>query len=190
MTLLHNNHTQEITPYERFYLGIRSSELKKQCPNRLQKFLDFLEIEGSTIEERCQKCYNIIKAKTSEEIEDLLLKFIIFQNKRIERKEIGPGTLINYIKAIKLFFKMNRIHIMWDMIKTIIPHEQTASDDRIPTINEIRKLVEYPDRRIKTIVLVMLSLGIRLGAWDYLKWKHIIPIYNNNDNSNISLQQK
>ena len=182
MTLLHNNQ-QEITPYERFYLGIRSSESKKQYPNRLQKFLDFLEIEGLTIEERCQKCYDIIKAKTSEEIEDLLLKFIIFQNKRIERKEIGPGTLINYMKAIKLFFKMNRINIIWDMVKTIIPPEQTASDDRIPTIDEIRKLVEYPDRRIKTIVLVMLSSGIRLGAWDYLKWKHVIPIYNNNDNT-------
>jgi integrase len=71
---------------------------------------------------------------------------------------------------------------MWDMVKTIIPSEQTASDDRIPTISEIRKLVEYPDRRIKTIVLVMLSSGIRLGAWDYLKWKHVIPIYNNNNN--------
>ena len=26
----------------------------------------------------------------------------------------------------------------------------------------------------------MLSSGIRLGAWDYLKWKHIIPIYGSN----------
>ena len=186
MTLLHHTtNNQQISAFERFYLGIRSIESKKQYPNRLQKFLDFLEIDkGSTIEERCQKCYNIIKAKTSEEIEDLLLKFIIFQNKRIERKEIGPGTLINYMKAVKLFFKMNRINIMWDIVRTIIPSEPTASDDRIPTISEIRKLVEYPDRRIKTIVLVMLSSGIRLGAWDYLKWKHLIPIYNNNNNNN------
>lgn len=22
----------------------------------------------------------------------------------------------------------------------------------------------------------MISSGIRLGAWDYLKWKHIVPI--------------
>lgn len=80
---------------------------------------------------------------------------------------------------------MNRIHIMWDIVKTIIPPEQTASDDRIPTIEEIRKLVEYPDRRIKTIVLIILSSGIRLVAQDYLKWKHVIPIYNNNnDNDN------
>jgi hypothetical protein len=126
----------------------------------------------------------LIKGKTNEEIEDLIFKFIIFQKKRIDNKEIGPGALKNYMKAIKLFFKMNRINILWDIVRTIVPPEQTTSDDRIPTIEEIRKLIEYPDRRIKPIVLVMLSSGIRLGAWDYLKWKHIIPIYRNDDDNN------
>ena len=30
--------------------------------------------------------------------------------------------------------------------------------------------------RIKPVVLVMMSSGIRIAAWHYLKWKHIIPI--------------
>ena len=33
----------------------------------------------------------------------------------------------------------------------------------------------------------MLSSGIRLGAWDYLKWKHIIP---NKDNNGTVLSAK
>ena len=41
---------------------------------------------------------------------------------------------------------------------------------------ETRRLVEYPDRRIKPIVYTMCSSGIRVGAWDYLRWKHVIPI--------------
>jgi len=34
------------------------------------------------------------------------------------------------------------------------------------------KIIEYPDRRIKAIVSTMISSGIRLGGWNYLKWKH------------------
>jgi hypothetical protein len=36
--------------------------------------------------------------------------------------------------------------------------------------------VDYPDRRLRVIVFTMCSSGIRLGAWDYLKWGHIIPL--------------
>lgn len=42
------------------------------------------------------------------------------------------------------------------------------ADDRASTIELIRKIVEYPDRRIKPIVYVMIFSGIRAGAWDYL----------------------
>jgi len=53
------------------------------------------------------------------------------------------------------------------------------SDDRAPTIDEIRRLLDYPDRRLKPIVYTMISSGIGIGAWDYLKWKDIIPIFQN-----------
>jgi hypothetical protein len=36
--------------------------------------------------------------------------------------------------------------------------------------------VEYPDRRIKAIVYIMASSGIRIGAWDYLQWGHMRPV--------------
>jgi integrase len=45
-----------------------------------------------------------------------------------------------------------------------------------PTLDEIRKLIEYPDRRIKAVVYTMASSGIRVGAWNYLQWKHIQPV--------------
>jgi integrase len=43
-------------------------------------------------------------------------------------------------------------------------------------MDEVKKLLEHPDRRIKPIVLTMISAGFRVGSWDHLKWKHVIPI--------------
>ena len=44
------------------------------------------------------------------------------------------------------------------------------------SLEEIQKICEYPDRRIKGIICTISSCGIRLGAWDYLRWGHIAPI--------------
>jgi hypothetical protein len=74
---------------------------------------------------------------------------------------------------------MNDILISWKRITRGLPKGRKWADDRAPTIEEIRKIVEYPDRRIKPIVYTMVSSGIRLGAWDYLRWGHVSPIYHN-----------
>jgi hypothetical protein len=64
---------------------------------------------------------------------------------------------------------MNDIMINWKKIARGMPIEKHNADDRIPTMNEIHRLLEHPDRRIKTIVLTMISSGIRTGSWDYLQ---------------------
>jgi hypothetical protein len=70
--------------------------------------------------------------------------------------------------------------INWKRIIRGIPSGRKAANDRAPTIEEIRKVSEYHDRRIKPIVYIMASSGIRLGAWDSLQWKHVTSITNDN----------
>ena len=84
---------------------------------------------------------------------------------------------------MRLFCRMNDIEdlIHWNKIKISMPKVKEFADDMAPTIDEIRKLVEYNDIRIKPIVYTMASSGIRLGALEYLKWKHVIPIRGEND---------
>jgi integrase len=99
-----------------------------------------------------------------------------FQLDRANRKEITGSTVRNYLKSIKLFCEMADLSITWKKISRGLPRAKNYADDRIPSIEEIRKLLEYPDRRLKAIIYTMASSGIRLGAWDYLKWGHIRPI--------------
>ena len=49
---------------------------------------------------------------------------------------------------------------------------QTYHDDRAPTFEEIHQLLKYPDIRIKSIVLFMISSSIRITVRNHLKWKH------------------
>ena len=91
-----------LTPYENFVFALNSKESKRQYPNRLDKFLVFLRLEG-TIEEKCNKLCELGQKDTNL-LQSYLIRFINSQKDRIKNKEIGEATLRNYIKAIKLFF--------------------------------------------------------------------------------------
>jgi integrase len=142
----------------------------------LEKFFDFLGIKGTTIEDKSIAFVNRTKQESIEWTFNNVLKFMQFQLDRANRKEITGSTVRNYLKSIKLFCEMADLSITWKKISRGLPRAKNYSDDRIPTIEEIRRLLEYPDRRLKAIIYTMASSGIRLGAWDYLRWAHIRPI--------------
>jgi hypothetical protein len=101
------------------------------------------------------------------------------QRERAKCGEISESTIPNYYKAAKLFCEMNDVVLNWKKILCGLPRAKQSANDRAPTIEEIQMLVEFPDRRIKPIIFTMASSGIRIGAWEYLRWKHVEPIRNN-----------
>jgi integrase len=109
------------------------------------------------------------------------MEYVDHLRQRAQRKEISPSTAKTMLQPVKTFTHAFRdVHqsIDWDRITKAMPKEKRFSGDRIPTLEELRKVVDYPDRRIKAVVYTMCSSGIRIGAWQYLKWKHITPVYN------------
>ncbi len=176
----HNDNYVRIDPYSLFLHAMKSSVTKKKYSRRLEMFFNFIKIPGENLEEQCLTFVNSGRNNVNWVFTNIL-KFVLFYKERINKKEISGATLINYLKAIKLFCEMSDISINWKKITRGLSRGKRYASDRIPTIDEIRKIVEYPDRRIKPIVYTMCSSGIRLGAWDYLKWKHIIPIMNDNN---------
>lgn len=167
-------------PLAIFKYALKSSESQRQYPGRLKVFLDYLGLRG-TIQEQTRIFAK--KARNDPKwFQESLMKFIVYQKERVTRKEISEGTIGNYYKAIKLFCEMNfdQPIINWKKIARGMPRARKFALDRIPTIEEIRRLCEYPDRRIKAIVYTMASSGIRVGAFDHLQWKHITPISNSN----------
>jgi hypothetical protein len=167
---------EESDAYSLFVYAVRSRITRDYYLRRLRIFLNHISLlpEG-TMKERC----NLFASKGKKDpswVFSCIVRFLQHQKERVEREEITGATLRNFVKAIKLFCEMSDIPVSWKKISRGLPKTRRYADDRAPTIEEIQKISEYPDRRIKGIVYTMTSSGIRLGAWDYIRWKHVEPI--------------
>jgi integrase len=169
-------------PYSLFLYAMNSPVTRDRYTTRLQRFFSFIGIEGATIQERCRLFAEKGRNDSNWAFRSIV-SFVQIQKERVDRKEITGSTIRNYVKAIKLFTEMNDILISWKKITRGLPKGRKWADDRSPTIEEIRKIIEYPDRRIKPIVYTVVSSGIRLGAWDYFRWGHICPLYDKGHNN-------
>jgi hypothetical protein len=160
-------------PMAGFLYALKSPISKKKYPQRLRDFLRFLGFNGVFKDDALEF---LNKARERPEwVEDMLMQFISSQIERLNRGEISAATISNYYKAVKLFLEMNRITLSWKILRRGVPTGNRAADDRAPNLKELQRLVEYPDPRIKALVYTMAFSGIRLGAWDFLRWKHITP---------------
>jgi hypothetical protein len=161
-------------PWMLFLYALKAPATREKYIQRLTKFLDFLGYTG-TKEEKARAF--AVQAKADPGLAfNYVLK--IFQSKReqIDRKQIAIGTVRNYLKSIKLFCDMADLQIPWPKIAGGLPRAKRFADDRAPTQQEIRRIIEYPHRRLKPVVYLMASTGIKVGAWDYLKYGNITPM--------------
>jgi hypothetical protein len=158
---------------------MKSPITKKKYQGSLEKFLDFIGVKGNDLEHKA-KAFALKGKKDSTWAFNQVLNFLRYQKERVDKKEVTGATVRNYVKSIKLFCELSDVPIIWGKLTRGLPRGKRYSDDRIPSLEELKKLVDYPDRRIKAIVYTMTSSGIRLGAWDYLHWSHISPIKKGN----------
>jgi hypothetical protein len=165
----------EASPLELFMYAMKSKATKERYQRRLKNFFDFLGYGGDLTSQA--KLFIVAANRNGKNwVFANLMKFLTFQKERVERGEITNATVRNYYKPLKLFLEMNDIELSWKKISKGVPRGRRHGTDRAPTVEEILKLVDYPDRRIKSIVFTMCSSGIRLGAWDYLRFGNLKPI--------------
>lgn len=170
------NNNIEYDNWTLFLLSLKSPVTKEKYQKRLSVFFDFIGIEGGPIKEKSSSFVNKSWSEGNQWTFNSILKFVQYQLERVNRKEITGSTLQNYLKPIKLLCDIADIPIPWKKLTRGLPRGKSYANDRIPTLDEIQNILNYPDRRIKAIVYTMASSGIRLGAWAFLKWGHIIPI--------------
>ena len=112
-----------------------------------------------------------------EESQEILISYFDSLKQRAKEGKLDGGTIKNRKFAVKRLIEKAMIikDIDWEEVFEGLPKPSRSAKDRGYSIEEIRQICKYNDPRIKPIVYLLASSGIRLGAWDYLKWGHISP---------------
>ena len=196
MQAINNNYknrrlTRQTAPVAYSFDSLGSDVSKERYIEKLELFFDFIGLEGNSLEEKGLTFLAKAKEEVNNDdskkinpywIEDSIQDFLTHHKQRFKKGEIGANTLEMYYWPIKKFCDAHKStlasDIEWKRLEKILPDAPSYSNDRCPTVQEIRKVIKNPNRRVKPVVLVMCSSGIRLRSWLYLKWKHVIPITN------------
>jgi site-specific recombinase XerD len=87
----------------------------------------------------------------------------------LQDRGLKPGTVNNYIKAVKTFYRVNDVKIEIKAPRG----KQVVYKDRAPKPEELAKLLDIADLRQKVIVTMLAHGGYREGTLAKLQYRHV-----------------
>ena len=149
--------------YRLFSSSIRSDETRKTYTLLLKKYIEYLDESDIFLE------------NDTKRIEHRIIDFVM------SLKEQGKqySAIHNYVSAITTFYKINDIVLNVTKISKFMPEPKRARKDRAYTHEEIGKMLEIADERMRAVILLLASTGMRIGAIPSLKLKNLEKIGKN-----------
>ena len=150
---------------KQFLKGFNSEATKESYSKKLCQFLHRYSMTPDRL---------LTEARDSPaSVQRLIIDFV-----EERRNEVSGSTINQTIVALKHFFEMNEAEdaISWKKITKIMPRVRKTGSDRAPTIHEIRHMMESADTRIRCIILTCASSGIRVGAFEGMRWGDVTPM--------------
>ena len=135
----------------------RSENTKKTYLKGLAKFVEYKQIRNldQFIEE----------VKQNNNQNELVKEFAVY----LASKNLAPKTVASWISSLKKFFSANGLKVDVDIpIKVFNIHE-----DVLPSKEDLRKILSEVDLRIKVIITMLASSGMRIGELHNLKLSDI-----------------
>lgn len=150
---------------QNFVNAIDSPFTVKTYTNSLKLYLEYHNLKNFD---------NLLEIEDKETTFNMIRDFIIYQRKT----KLRSHSRINiHLSAIRLFYSVNRYQggiIDWFTLARFKGKERKRMvNDRSYTREEISKLLEFADLRMKVAILMMVSTGIRVGGLATIKMKDL-----------------
>jgi integrase len=83
------------------------------------------------------------------------------------------GAIHNYVSAIRKYYRMKRVYLNTKHVNEYLPEFRKSKKDRDYTYEEIHRLLDIADERMRTIILLLASTRIRIGAIPSLRLRNV-----------------
>jgi integrase len=155
---------QKEDSYSNFVNSINSEQTRQAYEYSLSKFLKYYQMNLESFVRLPQ-----------QEISNYIANYLV-------EKKISRQYKVVIFSAIKHACEMNDVILNWKKLKKFIKSEKTDNSingkDRGYYHEEIQKILEFSDQRLKTAFLVLSSTGIRIGALQLIRIADLEKIDN------------
>ncbi len=144
--------------YINFIEALKSDATKRLYRNTLFQFLRYCDMID---------CDQFIKLPIPE-IEIFIKKYLIHL-----QKTVRSTTRKMMYEVVKKFLYMNDVEPKWRKLKQYLGKEDKKLSDKPYTHEQIQQLLSLCDTRLRVVVLLFCSTGLRLEALIELRMKHV-----------------
>jgi integrase len=102
-------------------------------------------------------------------LQSQIIDYIIY----LKGQRLSGNSINTRINSIKKFYESNDIDLRWRKIKGYMGSKRRVKKDRPYTYEEIRKILDKANERERVVIYLLISSGMRIGALNTLKIKHL-----------------
>ena len=146
---------QEI--YFNFINSLKSPVTKETHDINIKKFLKFCDLT------------KLSELLTIQEPQKQIIKYIMF----LRQKGLSTRSIHTMLYGIYHLYKMNDIILNTGKINMFIGEPTLKTKDRAYTHEEIQKILNVSDLRMKVVIGLMASAGLRIGALTQLRLRNL-----------------
>lgn len=169
--------------YKLFRSGIRAEKTVVFYNRCLYFFCSHLDMSteqivgkyGPYLIENGKRTHNL---DAQVELQRLVEDYVLDLQDKAMKGELKPSSCITRMPPVKLFFEMNDLVLNWTKLSKLLPRGDAVAVDEAYTRELVRSMLPHCDLRARTLVLLLFSSGIRLGAVPGLKDGDINPMYD------------
>ena len=155
--------------YVNFINSLRSKATIKVYRVLIIHYLRFMNIKSSNI--------STLLNHDARTIEEQIISYLVHLR---TNQKLSYSSLALRLAVLRRFYEMNDVIINWKKVSNYLGENIKLFKDRAYTTEEIQRLLTRADERIRVVILLLASTGMRIGAIPSLKLKHLTKVEDYN----------